>query len=39
LSTIGLLIILARWLDDRRRGYSPLAADLGNLQKMLAERQ
>lgn len=39
LSTIGLLIILARWLNDRQRGYSPLAADLGNLQKMLAERQ
>lgn len=39
LSATGFLIILARWLNDRRRGYSPLAADLSNLQKMLAQRQ
>ncbi|WP_422060375.1 MFS transporter [Sphingopyxis sp.] len=39
LSALGFLIIFARWLNDHRRGYSPLAADLSNLQKMLAQRQ
>lgn len=39
LSALGFFILLARWINDRRHGYSPLAADLSNLQKMLAQRQ
>ena len=30
---------LVRWLRDRRRGFSPLAADLSLLQQMLAQRK
>ncbi len=39
LSALGFFIMLVRWLYDRRRGFSPLAADLLRLQQMLAQRQ
>ena len=39
LSGLAFLIMLARWIHDRRRGFLPLAADLVRLQQMLAQRQ
>ena len=39
LSALGFISMLVRWLYDRRRGFSPLAADLLRLQQMLAQRQ
>lgn len=38
-AALGFVIMLVRWLRDRRRGYSPLAADLSILQQMLAQRK
>ena len=38
-AAIGFVIVLVRWLRDRRRGFSPLAADLSLLQQMLAQRK
>lgn len=38
LSAVAFAIMLVQWLRDRRRGYSPLAADLSLLQQMLAQR-
>ncbi|UKK84165.1 MFS transporter [Sphingopyxis sp. BSN-002] len=39
LSGLAFVIMFARWLYDRRRGFNPLAADLFRLQQMLAQRQ
>ena len=39
LSASAFVIMLIRWLRDRRRGHSPLAADLSLLQQMLAQRK
>ncbi|MGB3320750.1 MAG: MFS transporter [Sphingopyxis granuli] len=36
LAGIAFLIMLARWVYDRRRGHNPLAAELEALQKMRA---
>lgn len=39
LSTLAFVIMFARWLYDRRRGFNPLATELAALQKMMANKQ
>ena len=37
--TLAFLIMAARWLYDRKRGFNPLAKELEALQKMMTRNQ